>query len=180
MAGKRSWQNTIPRSILLWFWRMGILASVQSPPVIHGHTLWPQRSSVDLASVLMSTPAMPGAACRGKAELFDAAVGAGAEAQQAQRRCVAVCSGCPSIEVCRQWASGLPERERQALGVVGGIAPEVPAKRQPQPETVIAARSEPRRADTMAGMPREHQRRQIEAQRAARRAARVAAHKQAS
>lgn len=73
--------------------------------------------SVDLVALLRDltrVPPLPGAACRGHAELFDAAL-VNVKITAALR----ICAECPVIEPCRRWASSLPARDR--VGVFAGV-----------------------------------------------------------
>jgi hypothetical protein len=75
----------------------------------------------ELLSALAGTPSFPGASCRGKHHLFDAA-GPGEDpdtvaAMHAQA--LALCSRCPSLARCEDWFASLPSKKRP-LGVVAG------------------------------------------------------------
>jgi len=129
-----------------------------------------------VVAVMVDTPGLPGAACRRQHEGFDQARGGNGSAR---RRCVEICAQCPALVACRQWADGLPRRERAAMGVLAGTVPR--SKRsEGQPEHAVRPAQQPRGATGMAAPHSKHQRREIEAQRVARRAARLAASKRAS
>lgn len=90
---------------------------------------WDASSSVvDLLTVMASTPALPGAACRGHHDLFDSAHGSSPEAKTARTKCMTICARCRVRDACHEWAAGLSDRQRRTLGVVGGIAPDTPAR----------------------------------------------------
>lgn len=59
-------------------------------------------------------PGLPGAACHGRAPLFDAEVNGETPAQRRARQAVAasVCAGCPARARCRAITDELPRRLR--------------------------------------------------------------------
>ncbi|WP_168698775.1 WhiB family transcriptional regulator [Gordonia paraffinivorans] len=77
-----------------------------------------------LAEVLEGTADLSGAACAGRPELFDeAAVGEDVQtARYRHRAAVRICSTCPALDRCRQWADA-----QKDLGgmVVAGRAPRL-------------------------------------------------------
>jgi hypothetical protein len=62
-----------------------------------------------------STPALPGAACRGLGELFD---GDGLDGAKTIRAASICRFECPVFQQCREWADGRPDRT--LTGVVAG------------------------------------------------------------
>lgn len=76
----------------------------------------------DLAAAIGVAPSLPGARCRGKPHLFDAAGTHEPAATVAQRhqQALGLCDRCPALEPCRQWLDGLP-KGRRPEGVVAGI-----------------------------------------------------------
>jgi hypothetical protein len=61
-----------------------------------------------LAAILAGVPALPGAACRGHAGLFDAAADGDRDAAQ---EAAEICRRCPVLEACAQWiARAHPQR----------------------------------------------------------------------
>jgi hypothetical protein len=69
----------------------------------------------DLVGALRSVPALPGAKCRGRAELFDGADGPdGARTRLA----AAFCARCPALTACAAWAGRQPDNRLD--GVVAG------------------------------------------------------------
>lgn len=64
------------------------------------------------AAVLSGVPKLPGALCRGHAELFDA------RTDEAASLAVGLCGLCPSREPCAAWAAKLPHNG--AHGVLAG------------------------------------------------------------
>ncbi|WP_078324300.1 hypothetical protein [Mycobacteroides salmoniphilum] len=73
----------------------------------------------------LATPVLPGARCRGRHELFDAAIGDGPRGCQDERdyaREVAtrICHQCPALLSCREWFDSLPEEQRP-LGVTAAV-----------------------------------------------------------
>lgn len=69
----------------------------------------------------VNTPRLDGAACVGRASLFDEAQPNedGAAAAQRQLQALALCRGCPVLDACREWVASLPPRQRPP-GVVAG------------------------------------------------------------
>lgn len=96
-----------------------------------------------VTALIRGVPDLPGARCRGQAELFEAAIGRrisepSREAQAKRRtevenaRAVALglCHSCPSLVACRAWVDGM-RPTRRPPGVVGGrviTANGLPAK----------------------------------------------------
>jgi hypothetical protein len=63
--------------------------------------------------VLRDTPALPGAACRTRSELFDA------DTDEQAAQAILVCqTACPALARCEAWAASLPDNSFD--GVVGG------------------------------------------------------------
>jgi hypothetical protein len=106
--------------------------------LFRGSTPWRRSSAVDLAAtVLASTPNLPGAACGDHVEIFDAAVGPDWRLRnQAAQRCVEVCNRCPMLARCKQFADGLPTSQRRRMGVLAGEVPDPLAKTKPK--TIVA------------------------------------------
>ncbi len=91
-------------------------------------------SSLDtLLGTLLGAPALPGARCRGRSHLFDPADTREPPEIVAQRHAQALelCSGCPSLEPCREWLDGLPKSKRPG-GVVAGTVNQPPRGRPRQ------------------------------------------------
>jgi WhiB family redox-sensing transcriptional regulator len=78
-----------------------------------------------LADAVGAAPALPGARCRGRSELFDA------ESVDDERTdyAITVCNRCPALAACREWVASLPPGKRP-IGVVAGrvIGPKVRKK----------------------------------------------------
>jgi hypothetical protein len=68
---------------------------------------------VDLLLALR-TPHLPGAACRGRWELFDD--------RGRQAEAIQLCQSCPALALCRQWVDSLKPSQRPP-GVIAGRAP---------------------------------------------------------
>ncbi|WP_369816626.1 hypothetical protein [Mycobacterium sp. E740] len=68
----------------------------------------------DLFACLGGVPALPGAACRGRHDLFDGETTADRIA--AERLCR---DACPALGACRRWVASLP-KSRRPVGVVAG------------------------------------------------------------
>ncbi|MCF6386029.1 WhiB family transcriptional regulator [Mycobacterium sp. MBM] len=66
-----------------------------------------------LAVVLRQLPALPGALCRNRSELFDS------EEPADVATAVSLCERCPALDACRAWVTGLSYPARPA-GVVAG------------------------------------------------------------
>jgi hypothetical protein len=123
---------------------------------------------VGLLVILVTTPNLHGAACRFEHRLFDAAA---LGDPLAIERAVELCSRCPARTACAAWASTLSTRQRAELGVVAGIVPAPPVN---QPEQAVKAARQPAQRTKTTSDDRLAQRREIEAARAVRRAARAA------
>lgn len=151
---------------------------MDSTSYMKGSTPWAASSSeLDLLSILVSTPSMPNCSCRNHVDLFDAAVdGNRQEREAAQQVCAVVCSRCPAFDRCQQLAATMTPAERSRLGVVAGLLPEPKVKPAPAIPGPVRAADGSTTGGRVVGTQRrhrEHQRRLIEAQRAARRAARL-------
>lgn len=70
-----------------------------------------------LAAILAGIPALPGAACRDRWELFDASTSGHHEAAEAA---VAICARCPVLTTCQAWAAHDYPQKRPA-GVLAGV-----------------------------------------------------------
>lgn len=70
---------------------------------------------VDLLGSLRAVPALPGARCRGRSELFDGADGLDGDRT---RVAAALCQVCPALTACGAWAARQPENSLE--GVVAG------------------------------------------------------------
>jgi WhiB family redox-sensing transcriptional regulator len=74
---------------------------------------------VDLCHAIAShTPELPNAACRGHAELFDAA-GRHTDHSYAIR----LCHQCPALAACHAWLGGLDPYQRPSGVVAGRLQP---------------------------------------------------------
>jgi hypothetical protein len=65
-----------------------------------------------LESVLRQSPSLPGALCRGRAEVFDA------DDDDEVAEAVELCQMCPELQRCQSWADTLPANS--VHGVVAG------------------------------------------------------------
>ena len=77
----------------------------------------------ELLADLAHTPQLPGAACRGRWELFDTAATRGSgpvTMHQARSQALEICMGCPALDACRHWLNHLPPEQRPR-GVTAGI-----------------------------------------------------------
>lgn len=73
----------------------------------------------------LATPVLPGARCRGRHELFDAAIGDGPRGAQDERdyareAATQICHHCPALQPCRDWLDSLPDEQRP-LGVTAAV-----------------------------------------------------------
>jgi len=73
---------------------------------------------------LGEVPALPGARCRGRTELFDATIhpergGSIDDLQYARNRASDLCGACPALNRCRAWVDSLPPNQRPH-GVIAG------------------------------------------------------------
>lgn len=77
----------------------------------------------------LATPVLPGARCRGRHELFDAAIGEGQRGAKDDRdyardAAVRICRQCPALGSCRQWFESLPDEQRP-FGVTAAVVVNV-------------------------------------------------------
>ncbi|MCB9408093.1 MAG: hypothetical protein H6521_01615 [Mycolicibacterium sp.] len=77
-------------------------------------------------------PALPGARCRHRHELFDPRDEAEPRDEASYRHAAAqaLCLQCPALQPCGMWFDGLPDRERPGGVVAGRIPPERRKSRQ--------------------------------------------------
>lgn len=76
----------------------------------------------ELLADLAAAPRLPGASCRGHAQLFDRTIlrrGHQKDARQARTAALSICHDCPALDHCRAWLDRLPPDERP-IGVVAG------------------------------------------------------------
>ncbi len=78
-------------------------------------------SAAGLFDALGVIPALPGAACRGRTELFDERHPDEPDEQWTYRSqsALRVCTTCPSLTACTRWLDALPQGQRPR-GVVAG------------------------------------------------------------
>lgn len=85
-----------------------------------------------LLGSLLGVPSLPGAKCRGRSHLFDAAeqYEPAEIVEQRHNQAKRLCAGCSSLETCRTWLESLP-LSRKPVGVVAGrvIHPRKPRSR---------------------------------------------------
>ena len=77
-----------------------------------GRTIGPMHPA---ALADLAAPALPGARCRGRADLFDTAAGNGAsraEIGRARDAALRLCRPCSVLTLCRRWFEALPAAER--------------------------------------------------------------------
>lgn len=87
-----------------------------------------------LAAALAGTPALPGAACRDSAELFDPPAEHEPSTAAARRHEAAVrlCRwACPVLAECERWADTLTKSQRPG-GVIAGHRPRLGAPGRPR------------------------------------------------
>ncbi len=85
----------------------------------------------DLLAALGAVPALPGARCRNRHELFDLA-GPDADPdnrEYAQNAALALCRTCPALAGCQQWFDGLKPSQRP-IGVTAGRVVAEPRQRK--------------------------------------------------
>jgi hypothetical protein len=68
-----------------------------------------------LATVLDSSPALPGSLCRGRSDVFDVF---DAEDDEQLAQAVRICQRCPALDACQDWAATLPDNV--VSGVIAG------------------------------------------------------------
>jgi WhiB family redox-sensing transcriptional regulator len=73
-----------------------------------------------LLATLAGAPSLPGARCRGRHHMFDAAVREDPTVvEQRHAQALDLCARCPWLDRCADWLESLPKRQRP-LGVVAG------------------------------------------------------------
>jgi hypothetical protein len=80
-----------------------------------------------MAALLAGIPDLPGARCKGRADLFEATVGVRpvdgrptrAEIGNARTVALSLCATCPALDPCRAWLDG-QRPSRRPRGVVAG------------------------------------------------------------
>ncbi len=74
-----------------------------------------------LLGALRAFPALPGAACIGRHDLFDEQTPdeSTGEARTRYAAAVAVCTDCPALDPCAAWFDGLRPRDRP-VGIIAG------------------------------------------------------------
>ncbi len=81
-----------------------------------------------MAALAAEIPALPGAACKARFDLYERTIGehhaAGRltkpELDDARREALRLCAGCPALTRCRAWLDALP-MSRRPNGVVAGV-----------------------------------------------------------
>lgn len=80
-------------------------------------------------ALLAGIPALPGARCKGRSDLYERTVGehringriTKTELENARSEALRLCNnGCPALQSCRTWLSALPV-SRRPTGVVAGL-----------------------------------------------------------
>ncbi|BBY67560.1 hypothetical protein [Mycolicibacterium helvum] len=80
-----------------------------------------------MAALIAGIPDLPGARCKGKADLFEATVGVRPvdgrpsrdELENARSEALRLCETCPALDACEAWLDGL-RPTRRPRGVVAG------------------------------------------------------------
>lgn len=72
-----------------------------------------------LFAALGGIPALPGAACRSRHDVFDLLPGTSPDRDDLAAEALAVCRGCPALVGCGQWFDSLPPTQRP-VGVIAG------------------------------------------------------------
>lgn len=75
----------------------------------------------DLLADLAAAPRLPGASCRGHAQLYDRTTenSHAHDTREARAAALALCQACPALPACRRWLDRLPPDQRPT-GVVAG------------------------------------------------------------
>ncbi|BCO57896.1 hypothetical protein KN246_14745 [Mycobacterium intracellulare] len=79
-----------------------------------------------MAALLAGIPDLPGARCKGRADLFEATIAehtkraSRAELELARTTALRTCADCPALDRCRRWFGALP-LARRPRGVVAGL-----------------------------------------------------------
>ncbi|BDB45391.1 hypothetical protein [Mycobacterium kiyosense] len=85
----------------------------------------------DLLDVIAGAPSLPGARCRGRHHLFDAAARGEHPDVVTQRhtQAVGLCQHCPALAHCGDWLQSLPARKRPDGVIAGQIRKPKPVGR---------------------------------------------------
>lgn len=88
----------------------------------------------DLLLSLAGSPALPGARCRGKYDLFDEAQPdeAAHVVEQRHRQAAGLCQRCPSLDRCAEWLDSLPPRQRPPGVTAGRVRAAPPGRGRPR------------------------------------------------
>lgn len=87
-------------------------------------------TAAQLVAVLGDIPLLPGAACKGQPEVFDIEPDADPAVIQRARD---VCTGCPALQACREWAASTPSQRRPSGVLAEELLP--PPEPPPEPDT---------------------------------------------
>jgi hypothetical protein len=104
---------------------------------VHHVTITTVPAVAELLDDLCTVPLLPGAACKGRTDVFDDLARA-TEALQ-------ICAGCPALAACRDWLESTsykptPVRvpRRQPPGVEGVAVETMPVEKVPEPPKGVA------------------------------------------
>ncbi|UQE74696.1 hypothetical protein MYK68_18605 [Gordonia sp. PP30] len=101
-----------------------------------------------MAAILDHHPGLPGAACRGRGDLFDATerpagrLGGTRRAQldqtdaQRRTRALAVCRICPALDACAAWLDGMVPSRRPIGAVMAGRVVTRPHRNAPDTNAI--------------------------------------------
>lgn len=106
-----------------------------------------------LAELAAGIPDLPGAACRGRHQLFDPP-GEGVlrdePAEVARRQAaITICNRCPVLDACAVWVASLPRRQRPVGVIAGCVITELQPSQRPRPTTAVPPKP---RAQTKADL----------------------------
>ncbi len=90
-------------------------------------------SAIDrlFAELAASIPALPGAACKGRHQLFDPQPDDRHPdiARRLENTALSICKTCPALEPCRAWLAGLEPHQRPFGVTAGKVRRERPRRR---------------------------------------------------
>jgi hypothetical protein len=85
----------------------------------------------ELIGSLMGIPALPGARCKGRSDIWES------DCPELVEYAINQCRTCPSLQPCRQFVESLPRRQ-QPSGVTGGVCRRPLKPRKSRRETAAA------------------------------------------
>jgi WhiB family transcriptional regulator, redox-sensing transcriptional regulator len=85
---------------------------------VHNPRVPPEWLALAIA-VVGNSPPLDGAACRGRAELFDLQPRRAADRAHRESQALTLCAACQALSACQRWLDTLPAWQRP-VGIVAG------------------------------------------------------------